>query len=339
MPDRNATLRRVASRAGTGVGTASRVFSGNGYVSEKARGAVLEAARELGYSVHPTARALATGRSHVIALWARGVFRPFFSAVAGRMQQQTARSHYHLLIDEISQLEDTGEATCGPWPVDGIVSLSAPALVETYLQTPKPAQRPLVNMGHFCHRGVDFVQLDLRPAAQEAMRHLLQSGRRRVVYITGEESSITGPRAQAYNTAMAEAGLPTASLAVPAFLLPDARRRAREVIAAWLDEHDLPEAFFCYNDDIALGAYRALRDIGARVPDDVALVGADGIEDADFIDAPLSTIVTPFEEMCATAWQFLLNRINDPLLPLQSATLRPRFQARASSQGSLNPRA
>lgn len=331
VPERGATLRHVARRAGVGVGTTSRVFSGNGYVSERAREAVLEAARELNYSLHPAARALATGRSQVIALWARGVFSPWFSSIVGPVQRRTAQDHYRLLIDDIGLLNDAGEIHPGQWPVDGILAMSSVQLVGRYLESPPAAQRPIVSMGYYCHGKTDFVRLDLRAAADEAMRHLLESGRQRIVYIGSEGALETDARTRAYFEAMSEAGLPPATMIVPSVLVQNGRRRARAAIQSWLQENTLPQAFFCWNDDLAIAAYRALADIGARVPGDVALVGCDGIEDTEFLDVPISTSVTPFEEMCEAAWTLLRRRMNDPAAPIEHIVLPLRFEARASS--------
>jgi LacI family transcriptional regulator len=91
------------------------------------------------------------------------------------------------------------------------------------------------------------------------------------------------------------------------------------------------DALFCNNDDLALGAYRGLREAGLRVPDDVMLVGCDGIEDMQFLEQPLTTIAIPVEEMCALAWRFLRRRIENPDTPLQHALLQPTLVVRESS--------
>ena len=82
-----------------------------------------------------------------------------------------------------------------------------------------------------------------------------------------------------------------------------------------------------------LGAYRALRECGYRVPDDVTLVGCDGIAEAKYLDAPLTTIEQPIVEMCRIGWQFLKQRMENNALPVQSATLRSELVVRKSSLG------
>jgi LacI family transcriptional regulator len=80
-----------------------------------------------------------------------------------------------------------------------------------------------------------------------------------------------------------------------------------------------------------------LRDLGVRVPDDVALAGCDGIEDTEYLECPLTTLVQPVAKMCATAWQFLQRRLAQPrpLKPLQRDVLKPRLAIRESSGGAI----
>ena len=99
----------------------------------------------------------------------------------------------------------------------------------------------------------------------------------------------------------------------------------------YIREHGCPEAIFCRNDHMALGAYRALRDHGKRVPEDVAIVGCDGIPEAKYLDAPLTTIEQPLAEMCALGWKFLKQRIENPELPQQAAVLMSDLVVRKSS--------
>jgi len=95
------------------------------------------------------------------------------------------------------------------------------------------------------------------------------------------------------------------------------RAAARETLAAFLTTPigASIDALFCYNDAAAIGAYRALRDAGRRIPEDVAIVGCDGIEDILYLDRPLSTLALPVEAMCRTAWERMAARLADPGLP------------------------
>ena len=82
---------------------------------------------------------------------------------------------------------------------------------------------------------------------------------------------------------------------------------------------------------MALGIYRGLCDQKIRVPQQVALVGCDGIEAVEYLECPLTTLVQPVSEMCAAAWDFLTRRLDDPEMKKQSLILKPQLVVRDSS--------
>ena len=94
----------------------------------------------------------------------------------------------------------------------------------------------------------------------------------------------------------------------------------------------LPQAIFCVNDEVAIGAYRGLCDLNVRVPDEVRLVGCGGIEDTAYHACPLSTVAMPIAEMCGTAWDYLANRLREPDLPPQQIVLKLQLVVRESSR-------
>jgi DNA-binding LacI/PurR family transcriptional regulator len=81
-----------------------------------------------------------------------------------------------------------------------------------------------------------------------------------------------------------------------------------------------------------LGIYRGLCNLKLRVPEDVAPVGCDGIQDTKYLECPITTLVQPVAEMCATAWKFLENRLRHPKAKQQRATLKPALAIRGSSR-------
>jgi LacI family transcriptional regulator len=127
---------------------------------------------------------------------------------------------------------------------------------------------------------------------------------------------------------MAEAGLAPEVIEIPT----DSSATVRQVVRDYVQANGCPEAMFCFSDHMALGVYRGLRDLGVRIPEDTALVGCDGIEWAEFVDQPISTIVPPAQECCALAWQYLLQRLREPDSPLQQTVLRSHLLVRESSR-------
>ena len=134
------------------------------------------------------------------------------------------------------------------------------------------------------------------------------------------------PRLKAYMRLVRDRGIK------PEFIyVQQGRANVRRRISEYIKDNGCMDALFCHNDDYALGAYRGLCDLGIKVPDDVALTGCDGIEDTEYLEVPISTIVQPLNEIFTLAWQMLQDRINDPSLPIRSKTFTPHFAVRQSS--------
>jgi DNA-binding LacI/PurR family transcriptional regulator len=128
---------------------------------------------------------------------------------------------------------------------------------------------------------------------------------------------------------MRQAGLKPEFLYYP--LSSEQRPIVRRLITQYIRLHGCPEALFCHSDDVALGVYRGLCDLKIRVPEEVALVGCDGIQDTEYLECPLTTLVQPVAEMCATAWKFLARRLENPGIARQKAVLKPVLAVRESS--------
>jgi LacI family transcriptional regulator len=289
----------------------------------------LTVVEEIGYKPNGAARALRSGRTHIIAWWAADCFTPFYAQVGRYVAQQSIRRHYHLMIHSRQHyVNDPLQAsTFMPWRVDGVLGYDIHAK-DGLLTSLYDADTPIVTLGAFHDEGSDFVGVDLYAGAVQAMQHLLHPGCRRIAYMYNEEATpARDPRSQAYRDVMREAGLEPERLR-----LPDHQRlHAQQAIVAYVGARGLPEAIFCINDDVALGCYRGLCDLGVRIPDDVALVGCDGLSELEFMPTPISTIVHPVEAMCEQAWDFLERRIEDSSLPLQTAIWPAQLVVRASS--------
>jgi LacI family transcriptional regulator len=163
------------------------------------------------------------------------------------------------------------------------------------------------------------------------MEHLIGSGFRRIAHATFmQESSLSDPRSLVYFEAMKQAGLRPEFIYYP--LSESQRSIIRQLIQSYIRQRGHPEAIFCHSDDATVAIYRGLCDIGLRVPEDVALVGCDGIPDTEYLECPLTTIVQPISQMCSTAWQFLMNRLNHPDTALQHLELKPSLVIRRSSE-------
>ncbi|BDI34254.1 LacI family transcriptional regulator [Capsulimonas corticalis] len=292
---------------------------------------MLAAAEEIGYRPNNTARALVTGRFSSIAFWMCFDYSQHRAQVLHRMKQQMAGSGFEIIIRDLDGDKDRGPSSpqTSYLPVDGIIALDTPATGPTFARINPSASVPFVSMGGYWTGERDFVGVDLYSGTVDAITHLIETGRRNIVYVTPLPDGNEDARMTAYEKTMREAGLETRCLWLPDLSLSSVRKAANEYLQ---NPSNKTDALFCHNDDVALGAYRAICDIGASVGHDIALIGCDGIEECDYLACPITTISQPIAEMCTLAWEFLSRRIQEPDCPLQQRILKPKLAIRASTQ-------
>jgi LacI family transcriptional regulator len=296
-------------------------------VGKETRARIVRIARDMGYRPSSIARALVTGRTGRIAFWSPTMSARFFQELACRFHALLRDDDYEMIAGEFGpQLNEPAQALgMTRRDVDGVLTFGGMFDYQEALEKSYPGKVPLVNMGVQCRGRLDYVRVDLYPAAVEAVRHLVNSGCRRIAHmhaVLGE--STDGARYRAYHEVLSEAGMAPEVITCRDWRRPAIRQTVREYIQA----RGCPDGMFCTSDEAALAALRGLRDAGKRVPADVRLVGCDGLEDLEYLDSPISTIVQPMEEMCGLAWQFLKQRMADPGIPQQTAELRAEFLIR-----------
>ena len=332
------TLQDVARRAGVASSTASYVLNNKPKaIGAATRERVLAAASEIGYRPNMAARSLVTRQTNIVALWVPSVATAFASRVIAEMQSQARPRGYEVLICDALMTErteaDTASHAQAPvatlrmpgWNVDGVIAFFGSSSRRVRLESAGGHGIPTVSMGAFPIEGTDFVGLNLFQAAQDAVRWLVAQGLGRVAFLVPANADFEGDeRREAYASVMRQAGREAIFIRAE----HNSRGGAREAVSKYLQGNPAPEGLFCYNDYAAIGAARALREAGLRVPDDILLVGCDGIEDADYLGWPLSTIALPVPEMCQRAWRFLEDRLRDPGLPPQQTMLAGQLQIR-----------
>ncbi len=328
------TLHDIAREAQVSPATVSRVLNGrlDSRIASATRDRVLRIAERLGYEPNRIAQALVTGRTHMVGVVVPYRWYPFATDVMDCVQQRLEPLGWGMVVEGtegdrewflhgVRRLEGQ---------VDGILTVDRCDLVQALVDDPPGFGKPVVSVGSDCYRGVDHVSIELGRGAADAVSHLIEQGCRRIVYVVPQISAHPHEaRRLAYESTMAAAGLEPELVVFP----KGTRRGAREAFLAHAAERRrLPDGLFCCNDVTALGVYRALRDLGVRIPEDVALVGCDGTDETQYVDRPISTIVMPVAQMCEQGIGFLQRRIDQPDLPLQGAELTASLCIRESSR-------
>lgn len=312
-----ATLKDVALRAGVSVRTVSNVVNNYPYVTPEMRERVQAAIDELNYQPNLSARYLRKGRSGILAFAIPDLSNVYFSDIGNAVITAAAARSYTVLIDH-TQGSRTSERDViqglTPHLIDGVI-LSPFALEPEDLQ-PRAGSVPIVLLGDRIYNvPYDHVTYDNVATARMATRHLINIGRRHIAAlgvqeVYARETETSRLRLRGYMEALTEAGLPINPnliiRGIPIFSRHNGIRAMRQLLT--LDTP--PDAVFCFNDHLALGVIRAIHEAGYRVPDDIAVVGFDDIEDGRFSIPSLTTISPDKEKIGDMAVAFLLGRID-----------------------------
>ncbi|MCT2591592.1 LacI family transcriptional regulator [Streptomyces sp. N2-109] len=333
-----AKLKDVAARADVSVRTVSNVVSNAAPVAPATRERVLKAIEELRYRPNLAARNLRQGRTGLIGLAIPEVRSPYFGEIAELLIDAAQERGWTVLIDRTGGLAAHERRLLADGPdahsVDGMI-LSPWALTADELGR-RSATTPLVVLGERDPKGTaDHVVVDNVTAAREATTHLVQLGRRRIGAIGLQPQLSNGTaelRARGYRAALAAAGLarpPELTRTVSTLHRAEGHRAMRELLAAPVR----PDAVFCFSDELALGALRAVHEHGLTVPGDVALVGFDDIEDGRYSTPTLTTIAPDKAQIAERTLQCLADRIYGRLghLPARHVTAPHELLIRDSS--------
>jgi LacI family repressor for deo operon, udp, cdd, tsx, nupC, and nupG len=324
---REVTLRDVAELAGVSSRTVSNVVNGYANVTERTRERVQRAVDELGYRPNVLARNLAQGRSGQIALVVPYLDTPYFSELLQSVIRAARARGYNVLIDQTDGDPEHERAFIAHGSrrllFDGVI-FSPLGLDQQALADRDPAL-PLVILGErTSDGGFDHIGIDDVAASRLATDHLLDLGRQRIAAI-GDQPYATGEAAQrrtrGFRLAHSARGLTPAEdliISTPRFNRPD----GAQAMAHLLDLAEPPDAVFCYSDLVALGAIRTIVSRGLRVPEDVAVIGYDDIEDGRYSN-PTVTTISPDKEMIATT------AVDRLLLRIASDTPPPGLEVRA----------
>lgn len=314
-----ARLKDVADRAGVSIKTVSNVVNGYSFVSERIRIKVEQAIADLGYRPNLGARNLRGGRTGLIALAVPELAIPYFAELATLIINAAAAHRWTVLIDQTEgQRDRETEIAAGIRPslIDGAI-VSALNLDAADLETPRRGL-PLVLLGEkIPGTGVDHVGIDNVLAARDATRHLISLGRNRIAAIGDQPGQAAGTaplRLAGYRQALAEAGLAARTdHVVPA--LAYHRNEGANAMAHLLRLPDPPDAVFCFNDLLAIGALRTALEMGRRVPQDVAIIGFDDIEEGGYSTPSLSTIAPDKASIAEHAVELLRRRMESTDVP------------------------
>ena len=314
MADARPSIRDIAARAGVSPTTVSHALNRvpGTRVSDATRVRVEQVALELGYAPNGHARALRTQRSNTLALISEEIST---TPYAGRLilgAQETAFARGYVLIvlttGGTAEVEEREIAAIWQHQVDGVLYAST---AHRFLNVPVSLEgKPVfVVNGEAANGGHPSVFPDEEQGGYDATQELLDHGHRIIGMVnTSEDIPARDGRRKGYRRALKDAGIPydeTLVFSADSSFAEDGYNAARQL----LTRHQ-PTALFCFNDRMAMGAYRAANELGLRIPHELSVIGFDNQTIiADAVHPGLTTMALPYYEMGALAVENVIAEI------------------------------
>ncbi|WP_165217510.1 LacI family DNA-binding transcriptional regulator [Schaalia sp. ZJ1691] len=318
------SLADVAALAGVSTNTVSRVVRGDAEVADKTRKRISRILQEVGYRPNLAARALASNRTGVLqVLLAAPMFHGHGSVLLSVLNAGS-QAGYHVSLSNAYGVGRMGTSNVTPFDVDGVVILGGQdPTVDLALEIGRRLPTVLVLTSERELENISTVSVDNVRGAKLATEHLLQQGVTDIMHISGPRgwSDAVGRRT-GFELACAEAG-------VEGRVVESDSWDAQEGYDAMRSQFRLPQALYTANDQLALGAMRAIYERGASVPRDVRVVGFDDLDGAECFWPPLTSIRQPFDRVGRTAVRLVRSMMDgaDP----QDISIDPELVIRASS--------
>lgn len=326
-------MKDVARLAGVSTSTVSHVINNNRFVSETIREKVNAAIGKLNYAPSALARSLKLNQTHTIGMLITSSSNPFYSEVVQGVERSCYERGYSLILcntDGDEERMNRSIETLMQKRVDGLIMM----FTENHCPSQETLSRyptvPVVMMDWAPFAGVnDIIQENAFIGGKMATDYLVAQGYQRIACITGPLDKTTSQqRLDGYRQAIKDANLT---------LRPDFEVTGDFEFAGGLAAMQKllalpqpPDAVFAGNDAMAVGVYQAVYQQGLRVPQDIAVMGYDDIQLAQYMTPPLTTIHQPKDELGELAIDTLLHRLKEPEAEAQVLVLTPELVVRGS---------
>ncbi|WP_460650988.1 LacI family DNA-binding transcriptional regulator [Kribbella endophytica] len=317
----------VARYAGVSPRTVSNVVNGYVHVSPEVRAKVQAAIDELGYQRSAAARGLRLGRTGLIALGVPSLRERYFADLAEAVVHEAERHELTVMVEVTGGRRERERLVLGGGRsslTDGAL-LSAIELTKADARVAAGSAYPLVLIGDRQLDGpFDHVAIPNVAGAEAAVGHLVAVGKRRIVLLGDAKANKSGRlRLRGFLAALAKAGLePAAELAVP---------WTREAGRAAAHELGQADGVFALNDSLALGALVGCAELGIDVPGELAVVGFDDVEEAQYSNPPLTSVAPSVGEIARRGVELLVRRLAEPERAAEHVTTDFRLVVRRSS--------
>lgn len=306
------TMKEVAAAANVSVATVSRVLNNNGYVNEETRKKVLLAISNLDYVPNEVARSLFKKQSKTIALIVPDIKNPFFPEIARAIEDVMSSQEYTLILcnsDEKVEKEIMYLDVMKQKYVDGII-------IVTSTLTPKHIEKrdiPIVALDRPISVDIPSVTVNNFEGAIQAVQHLKKIGCKKIAHIRGPRAvSNADERYEGYIEQVEDEPWFCPDLVVNGnYNVLETTEATKELLTKFPDI----DGIFAGNDYMAVGVLKAAEQLGIQIPEDLSLIGFDGIQLGQLTSPEITTMAQPIYELGATAAELLLEMIEGKPIP------------------------
>ncbi|MRH41933.1 substrate-binding domain-containing protein [Aquibacillus halophilus] len=330
------TIKDIARMAGVSPGTVSKVINNTGSISPKTIKKIMKIIEDTGYKPSFSAKSLATKRSNLIGLIYAGEVNvefnhPFFNQVVNAFKSAIGKLGYDILIfsnNEFSNDRENYLKRCKHFQLDGCILIAGEHLEEAVYELDQ-SNIPCVGVDiELSGPSSSFVTTDNSKVSAKVVEHLYLNSIKEVAFIGGpEDSIISNIRKEAFINNMNQFGMTMRDhwMQYGDYFEDTGYKSMKQILA----QRPFPQAVFAASDMMALGAIRAIKEAGLKVPEDIKIIGCDDIEACRYSDPPLATVKQDKDKMGRLAAHMLHDLINNNTEP-SSVLVDPELVIRES---------
>jgi LacI family transcriptional regulator len=330
-------MKDIARDLGVSIVTVSKVLRNHPDVGEEMRERILARVKELDYRPNLAARSLVTGRTYLVGLIVPSLLHSFFAEIAKSLSDILRANGYYLIIsssEEDPELEEQEVDQLLARRLDTLIIASCRSTVEVFFRIEKNKTPYVLIDRSFPGLAANFVGVDDVAVGMLATQHLIDIGCKRIAHIRGPETSPGIQRFDGYKRALAQIGRKVINEYVITERKGDVgtRQHGAEAMNQLLSRKPKPDAVFCFNDPLAIGAINEAVSRGLRIPEDIAIVGCGNLQYDDSLRIPLSSINQHSRRIGEEAARLVLNVLKSKVAPKpETVVLQPELVVRAST--------
>lgn len=315
MKNKSIDIYKIADEAGVSKSTVSRVINNKAGVKDSTREKVSKVIKDLNYKPNSSAKGLASKKTHTIGLVISDITDPFFAMFVKGAERKAMEANYNMMLanshwvveEELKCIQMFEEGR-----VDGILMISGGSeeRLDSYLNNLATHNLDIVVVDRkIKNEKIPKLNSDNIDAGYRATKYLIDLGHKKIAHIKGEDvasSDASRDRVRGYQKALSEAGIKE-EIIYPGYF---AREEAYQATKKLMAEHPEVTAIFYSSDMMAIGGLKALKSMELKVPEDVSIIGIDGIEMAALMDPPITTLAQPAFEMGYLGMEKLIRKLN-----------------------------